>query len=605
MLSMSRAGGKSMAAKKRQGGRPTASRRALLAKAPTGIRGLDEITEGGFPRGRSTLICGGAGSGKTMLAGEFLVRGALDYGEPGVLMAFEESSTDLEQNLASLGFPLADLVAAKKMVVDCVHFESSEMVETSGYSLEGLFVRLDMAIQAVGARRVALDSLEVLFAHLRDGAALRSELRRLFVWLQRKGVTSVITAERGDGKLTRQGLEEYVSDCVLLLDNRVENQFATRRLRIVKYRGSRHGMNEYPFLMGSSGISVLPVTSMGLSHEVRSEQVSTGIKRLDAMLGGGGYYQGSSILISGGSGTGKTSISSYFVEATCRAGQRCLVFLFEESPSQVVRNMRSIGVDLERWVKRGLLRFHAARPNVCGLETHLVAMHEATQAFQPSAVVIDPVSNLQSAGTSQDANLLLTRLIDYYKTNQITTVFTSLTRREFDDQSSEVGVSSLMDTWILLRNMEEGGERNRVLLVLKSRGMSHSNQVREFQLTGGGVELMDVYVGPGGVLAGSARLAQEAREVSEAVTLAQQRDRLKEEMERRILNLRAQSESLRLEMEIAEREQERIKSENTALGESLLRNRRIMAEARRADAASGGGGVARSRLAGSLPNGRH
>ncbi|AXC10668.1 Circadian clock protein KaiC [Acidisarcina polymorpha] len=571
--------------RKRPPARPTYAR-LILPKAPTGIHGLDEILEGGLPRQRSTLVCGAAGSGKTLLAAEFLVRGAMEFDEPGVLIAFEETREDLTQNLASLGFPLAQLVTAKKMVLDYVHFERSEMLETGAYSLEGLFVRLEYAIDSIGAKRVAMDSLEVLFASLSDAALLRSELRRLFCWLHAKGVTSVITAERGEGTLTRHGLEEYVSDCVILLDNRVNNQFATRRLRIVKYRGSRHGMDEYPFIVGDHGISVLPITSVGLNHLTPAGRVLSGIQRLDAMLGGRGYHRGSSILISGGSGTGKTSIAAHLANSVCAAGQRCLIFLFEESPSQYIRNMRSLGLDLEPWIRCGLLLFHAARPTLCGLETHLVTMHRIAGEFKPSVVVIDPVTNLESGGTADEASSLLTRLIDFFKAKQITTLFTSLTRGGKDEETTDAGISSLMDTWILVRNVESGGERNRVLYVLKSRGMAHSNQVREFQLSDHGIELVDVYVGPGGVLTGAARLAQEAREAADLLLDEEEFARRRHEMDRSIQSLQAKSKSLALELKIAVRGRAQLGAQNGAKNKMLLANRLEMAQARRADASA-------------------
>lgn len=554
-----------------------------LRKSPVGIRGLDEILQGGLPTGRSTLVCGGAGSGKTLMATEFLVRGAREFGEPGVMMTFEETSEDLAQNVASLQFAIPELIAAKRMVVDHVHIQRDETVETGEYSLEGLFVRLGHAIDSVGAKRVALDSLEVLFASLADAAVLRAELRRLFQWLKGKGVTAIVTAERGDGKLTRQGIEEYVSDCVLLLDNRVADQLVTRRLRVVKYRGSGHGIDEYPFLIGERGFSVYPITSAALIHAAPVARIASGIPRLDQMLGGQGFYQGSSVLVSGNAGTGKTSIAAHLMRATCERGQRCLAFLFEESSAQMVRNIRSIGIDLEPWVERGLLRFHSSRPTMYGLEAHLDAIHREVEEFEPSVVVIDPITNLDSGGLRAEATSLLTRLIDFFKSRQITTLFTSLTHGTADAETSEAYISSIMDTWLLVRNVETGGERNRVLYVLKSRGMAHSNQVREFVIGKDGIELVDVYVGSGGVLTGAARVAQEAREAREADIADQQRHRMSMEMDHRLILLRAKSEALRLDIEIAERERESFNLSNAASREEELATRGRMAHARHAD----------------------
>jgi len=462
-----------------------------LAKTLTGIQGLDEITRGGLPKGRPTLVCGGPGSGKTLLALTFLVNGATQFDEPGVLMTFEENAEEIASDVASLGFDLPELIKANKLAVDYVRVERSEIEETGEYDLEGLFVRLDYAIQSVGARRVVLDTIESLFAGLKDDAILRSELRRLFRWLKDKGVTAVITGERGDGPLTKQGLEEYVSDAVILLDHRVHDQVSTRRLRVVKYRGSHHGTNEYPFLIDASGISVLPVSSMALAHDAPLNRISAGIPRLDTMLGDKGYYRGSTVLVSGGAGTGKTSLAAHFLDAACRRGERCLCFLFEESPQQLLRNMRSIGIDLEPWVTAGLLQFHADRPSRYGLETHLATMHQVVADFHPTAVVLDPVTNLMTVGTFSDVQAMLTRLIDHLKTENITAVLTSLTPGLTNVERTENSISSLMDTWIVLANDDVGGHHRRGLYVLKSRGMRHSNELREFVLTDQGLDIFD------------------------------------------------------------------------------------------------------------------
>ena len=460
-----------------------------LPKAATGIRGLDEITFGGLPKGRPTLVCGGPGSGKTLLALTFLVNGILDSNEPGVLMTFEENADEITSDVSSLGFDLPALIAAKKLVVDYVRVERSEIEETGEYDLEGLFVRLDYAIRSVGATRVVLDTIESLFAGLKDDAVLRAELRRLFRWLKDKGVTTVITGERGEGLLTKQGLEEYVSDAVILLDHRVHDQVSTRRLRVVKYRGSYHGTNEYPFLIDAAGISVLPVSSMALAHDAPLDRISTGIARLDGMFGDKGFYRGSTVLVSGTAGTGKTSLAAHFLDASCRRGERCLCFLFEESPQQLLRNMRSIGIDLEPWVKAGLLRFHADRPSRYGLETHLATMHELIADFKPTVTVLDPVTNLMTVGTFADVQAMLTRMIDHLKTENITALLTSLTPGQTELERTETSISSLMDTWIVLANDDLGARHRRGLYVLKSRGMPHSNELREFTLTDDGLNM--------------------------------------------------------------------------------------------------------------------
>ena len=523
--------------------------RPALAKSRTGIRGLDEITFGGLPRGRPTLVCGRAGCGKTLFSVEFLIHGVIDYDEPGVFVAFEETEEDLTKNVASLGYDLAELCRRKKLMIDYIRVERSEIEETGEYDLEGLFVRLGHAIDSIGAKRVVLDTIEAIFSGFQNTNILRAELRRLFRWLKDKGVTAVITAEQGDGTLTRHGLEEYVSDCVILLDHRVRDQISTRRLRVVKYRGSSHGTNEYPFLIDEQGISVLPITSLGLDHKASSERVSTGIDSLDQMLGGKGFYRGTSILLSGTAGTGKTSIAAHFVDAACRRGERCVYFSSEESPAQVTRNLRSIGLDLEPWIKKGLLHFDATRPNFNGLEMHLLRIHKLIDQIKPTIAVFDPLSGYLTLGDSLEVKSMLTRLLDYLKGRQITSIFNSLVEGGHSELQSEIGVSSLMDSWILLRNLEHNGERNRGLFILKARGIAHSNQIREFIFTDHGVELKDVYVGTEGVLTGSARAAQEAREKAAARLRLEATERKRRELERKRRALEAQILALRAQFE--------------------------------------------------------
>jgi len=480
-----------------------------ISKAASGISGFDQITGGGLPQGRATLVCGGPGCGKTIFAMEFLVRGA-DLGEPGVFVTFEESVRDLSRNVASLGFDLERLQREKKLAVDYVHVDPSEIEEAGGYSLDGLFVRLEHAINAVGAKRVAIDTLEVLFTGLQDTSLLRAEIQRLFRWLKERDLTAVITAEAGENSLTRQGLEEYVSDCVVVLAQKVQDQSATRYLRVVKYRGSTHGSNEYPFLIDDTGFSVVPATALQLDYEVSHDRVSSGVPGLDAMLGGKGYFRTSTVLVSGTAGTGKSILAAHLAHATCERGERCLLFAFEESPAQIERNMHSIGLDLGKWQKSGLLQVRATRPSLYGLEMHLVALHKAVAAFKPRTVILDPVSSFMSAGTPHQVKTMLVRLFDWLKTQQITTLLTYLSSPH-SREDTVVGISSLIDTWIELRDMEISGERNRTLYLLKSRGMRHSNQVRELLLSEQGVALADVYYGPDGVLIGSAKESDQRR----------------------------------------------------------------------------------------------
>ena len=567
---------------------PRAARPSLaLLKAPTGIQGLDELTQGGLPRGRPTLLCGNAGCGKTLLAMEFLVRGAVEFGEPGVFMSFEENPAELATNFASLGYDLRTLVAQKKVALDFVHLERSEIEESGEYDLEGLFVRLGHAIDSIGARRVVLDTVEALFSGLSNTAVLRAELRRLFRWLKAKGVTAVITGERGEHSLTRFGLEEYVADCVILLDHRVEGQIATRRLRIVKYRGSTHGTSEYPFLIDEGGISILPITSMGLTHEAGTERVSSGIPRLDAMMGGQGYYRGSTVLVSGTPGSGKTSLAAHFAHGAARREERCLWFAFEESPSQIVRNMRSIGLDLGPAVRSGVLHFHAERPTVCGLEMHLVTIHKWVIRSNPRVVIIDSITNFSSLGNEAQIKSMLVRLIDFFKMRKITVLLTSLTGGATLLEAADVSVSSLVDTWLLLRDVENGAERNRVLYLLKSRGMAHSNQVREFLLTNRGVELRDVYAGPmGSLLTGSARDGLEALEKAEALVREQAVEGQTRELGRKRQSMEAQVAALRAGFDVEQEKAGTTIKQDQTRDRVVASDRVAMARLRQADHAS-------------------
>jgi len=500
--------------------RNSRSSQEFVAKTPTGTAGLDEITKGGIPTGRNTLVCGGAGSAKTLFAMKYLLCGALQYNEPGLCVTFEENPEELAQNLASLGYDIAALVKKKMLLIDHVEIARHEFEETGEYDLSGLFVRMEHAIRSIGAKRVALDTIEVLFSGLPNEAIVRSELRRLFRWLKSQGVTTMITAETGRGTLTRHGLEEYVADCVILLDHRVTEQLSTRRLRVVKYRGSAHGTNEFPFLLDESGLSVVPITSVGLAHQARTERVSSGVEGLDLMTGGKGFFCNSSILISGTAGTGKSSFAAHFASAGCRRGERCLYFAFEESPSQIQRNMQSVGLNLEPWIRKGLLRILSSRPTSTGLEGHLARIHRDVEEFKPSIVVVDPITNLISAGDSTAVKSMLTRLIDYLKMENITALFTNLTVKGMVEETS-IGISSLMDTWIVLREMEvflrdvsgDAPERQRAIHILKSRGMSHSRKMEPFEITDDGIHMLKLRSSSDGrnAKAGTARVRRWAR----------------------------------------------------------------------------------------------
>jgi circadian clock protein KaiC len=558
-------------------------KRNTLPKAPTSIQGLDEITGGGLPKGRPTLICGGAGCGKTLFAMEFLVRGATLYKEPGVFISFEETESELTANVASLGFDLKKLVEQKKIWLEHIQIEKEEIAADGEYDLRALFVRIHQAIESIGAKRVVLDTIESLFTSLPNQTAIRTELRRLFGWLKKKGVTAIVTGERGSGTLTRQGLEEYVSDCVILLDHRVTDQSSIRRLRIVKYRGSTHGTNEYPFLIDEDGFSVLPVTSLGLNHHSSRERISSGIPRLDTMLSGKGYFRGSTVLVSGTAGTGKTSLAAQFVEAACKRGEKVLYFAFEESPSQFMRNMSSIGIHLEQYVQKGLLHFLATRPTLHGLEHHLATSIKLINQIKPQIVVLDPIDAFVIGSNQTEVKIMLLRLVDFLKTNNITAFFANLTKSNSNNELTDMSISSLIDTWLLLRDIEIGGERNRGLYILKSRGMDHSNQIREFILTNNGIELLDVYVGPEGVLTGSARLSQESKNDAEQLLRKQEIERNKYSLELKRAAMEAQIVVLKSEFKETESEALKVIELEKAKTETFAVDKKNMAESRKAD----------------------
>jgi len=514
--------------------------RKELPKSLTGIYGLDQITNGGLPKGRATLICGGTGTGKTMLAMEFLYRGITKYEEPGVFMAFEESTNDLTTNVTSLGFDLEVLVSEKKLVLDYVAVNAEEIVEAGGYNLDALFIRLGAAIDSVQAKRVVLDTIESLFSSLPNPTIVRAELRRLFRWLKDKGVTAVVTGESGVGNFTREGIEEYVSDCVINLTLHIDNGLASRGLRIVKYRGSNHGANEYPFVIDRDGFSLIPITSGRLDYTVDQERVSTGVPGLDLMLGGKGFYRGSAILISGASGTGKSTFMSKFAESACSRNERVVFFSFEESPSQISRNMRSIGIAFEKYLATGLLCIESARASQCGLDMHLLNMQSVINRFNPKVVIIDPITSLRDIASEYDLKRAMVKLIDYMKSKDITMMIGSLADSSEPADSSSLSISSLLDSWILLRDIESNGERNRALFIRKSRGMPHSNKVREFIITDHGVEVLDVFSGPEGILVGGAREIGSAKQVAINMLKRELEERDMTETETKIKHLHSQ-----------------------------------------------------------------
>ena len=558
-------------------------RKIELPKAPTGINGFDDVTYGGLPRGRPTLVAGGAGSGKTMFAMEFIVHGATMFNEPGVYVTFEENITDLKKNFASLGFDLQKLIDEKKIAVDHVFVERSQIEETGEYNLEALFIRLGYAIDSIGAKRVALDTIEVLFAGLRNDAVVRSELLRLFRWLKDRGISAVVTGEKGEKTLTRYGLEEYIADCVIMLDNRVTEELATRRLRVIKYRGSEHGADEHPFIIGKDGITIFPITSIKTDYKISKERISTGVAGLDTMLDGKGYFRGSSVLVSGTAGTGKTSFAAYFADATCGRGEKCLYFAFEETQDQIIRNMSSIGIDLAQWVKKGLLKFHITRPALYGLETHLVMMEDDIKKFNPRSVVIDPITDFSAVGGGREVKSMLTRLNDLMKSRSISIFFTDLIRGDIRPESPELYISSLIDTWIMLRNFEYSGERSRGITVLKSRGMPHSNQIREFVITGDGIELIKPYIGPAGVFMGSAKIAQEAKDNAALLDARRDIEHTKVKLAEKHKELEARLTALKAEYTVEETELVKSLEQKEQSLDIMMKDRKVMSKARKSE----------------------
>lgn len=552
-----------------------------IKKSLTGIEGFDELTLGGLPTGRPTLVCGSAGCGKTLFASTFLLNGAREFDEPGLFVTFEERPSDIVSNVASLGFEMDKLVEEGRILIEHIAVDPSELAEIGDYDLEALFLRLEFAIEQVGAKRIVLDTIESLFSAFTNPAILRAEIRRLFDWLKERGMTTVITGERGDGSLTRQGLEEYVSDCVLLLDHRVTNQISTRRLRIVKYRGTAHGTNEYPFLIDQEGFSVLPVSALGLNHKVFEERISSGVSDLDEMLVGGGFYRGSSILVSGVAGSGKSSLSACFAAAACSRGEKALYFSFEESPDQTIRNMRSIGIDLQPWVEQGRFRHIAARPTFYSLEMHLAVMLREVTRFKPTLVVLDPISAFIGNADHLEVQSTMLRMVDFLKFRGITGVFTHLTHGQGEVVETDVGLSSLMDAWILLLNRESSGEFNRELYLLKARGTAHSNQVREFVLSSDGIRLLPPYIGEGRALTGSARRAQEAQDRRIEAERAATMELRQAEIEKRHQKLKAEIDALNSELQADALELDRIRQSEDSYKTQARLDRAEMEKSRR------------------------
>jgi len=551
----------------------TDDKKFILEKASSGVPGFEDITHGGLPRGRPTLVCGSAGCGKTLFGMQFLVKGAIEKDEPGVFVAFEETESDLRTNVASLGWDLDTLFNQKKFTVESIIISPDEITEAGQYDLEGLFVRLDAAIREVGARRIVLDTVETLFGAFMDAHIVRAEFRRLLQWLKDRGITAIVTAERGDGHLTRFGIEEYVSDCVIELSQTMHGQTTRRHLRILKYRGSGHGTNAYPFLIGQRGIHLFPVTELGLDFPVSEERISSGIHRLDEMLGGKGFYRASSLLLSGTAGTGKSSISASFAAAACARGEQVLYISYEESRTQIIRNMKSIGIDLQKWYENGRLVFHTERVTSHDLEEHFFLVKEIIDINQPEVVIIDPVSNMLQMGSPNEVKNLMTRLIDLLKSRGITTLATELVSGGNPMEATNTDISSLIDSWLLLREIESGGERNRLLYVLKSRGMSHSHQVREFILTDHGIELKDVYEGPAGLVTGTARYTQERQEEAQRQHRLEEIERRKNELARKQNLKAAKLKEIEAQFRGEEEELERMIREAEQEEETFLQTR--------------------------------
>ena len=460
-----------------------------LPKSLTGIQGLDDITYGGIPQNRPTLLVGSIGTGKTIFAMEYIINGITMFNEPGVFMTFEEQTDELQINVTSMGYNLSKLIADNKIYLEHLHIDHREIQATGKYDIEGLFIRIEMAIEKVKAKRIVLDALDTLFIGL-DSQILRSEIKRLFFWLKEKKVTAIITSEVGDIFLTRLGFEEVVADCVIELNNRLNNQISTRRLRIVKYRGSYHSTNEYPFMIDHKGITIFPIISEAPQIIVSNERISSGIKQIDEMLDGRGFYVGSSILVSGSAGTGKSSIAASFIKDVCEKKGTALYCAFEEAPNQIKRNMASIGIFLEPYEKSGNLHFYYSRPTLQTLELHFIAIKKLIKQINPSVVILDPITNLMIENINSDIRTMLTRFVDYLKMEQITVLLTAtLTVSSLELIQSNEGISSMVDTCIMIQEKNIIDSRRRTLYIMKSRGICNSKKEVEFIITSEGISI--------------------------------------------------------------------------------------------------------------------
>lgn len=551
-----------------------------LAKCPTGIEGLDTLTNGGLPRNRLTLICGSAGSGKTSLGIEFLVQGIIKYDEPGLFITFEEKPQEIIENAASIGFDLEDLINKKKLFIEYIPVQEEEVMQSGDYTLEALFIRFEQVITSIAVKRVTLDTLDSIFASLGNTPVLRAEIYRLFNWLKQKNITSLVTSEAGITTLSRNGLEEYISDCVISLRTNIVSEVLTRFLRVVKYRGSKHGTNEYPFLITDIGINLFPITSNYLNNIVSTEFVSTGVKELDEMMDNKGYYRGSTVLVTGTAGTGKSSLAAVFSNSICQTGERCIYFTFEEMINQILRNMSSVNLNLQQWIDKDLLKFYAYRSPTYGLETHLLTIQNVIKEFKPHAVIIDPITNFDLIGTELEIKSMMTRLIDFLKAQQITALFTSLATTIDPREQTEIGISSLIDSWLVLQNLEQAGERTRGITILKSRGIAHSNQIREFIITSNGIKLEKIYVGPNGILTGSARLDQEEQEKLHLLLQEKETLRRKKLLEHKKALLEAKIMALKSEFDADVEEIESLIMKEEIQNKRILETRSAMAKRR-------------------------
>ena len=535
----------------------------------TGVKGLDDVLGGGIPQGHAMLLVGKPGTGKSILSMEYLLHGIELHKENGVYISFEESEKQIISNAASFGWKFEEMVKKNKLAISYIDMQPEQMRTVGDYDLSALILRVKGAIKKVNARRVVIDGINNLLSTFDDERIIRSDLLRLIREIKEVNATIFITGERGHDSWSKMGFEEYLADGLMHLDNRTDGNYQTREIQVVKCRGINHYTGKSPFIINSEGMSIRPLITADFDYKVLKSRVSTGIADIDNMLGGKGLYRGSTVYITGPSGAGKTSISSSFANGACSRGERALFLAFEESSDQIIRNMKSIGLSLDKWVNEKLLYFYTARATTNSLEGHLDNIMTMVREVEPTCVVLDPISAFRPIANENETKLMLIRLNDYLRARKITTVFTALSSDGEYSEHADVQLSSIADTWIVVRIMDYKGERNNVMQLMKSRGMSHSRQMKEMYFTGNGLKLQNVYQGPEGVLTGAARIGQEKYEKLKEARNVIEIDKNRKKIERKKSLLEASIEALKHEYE------EELEALHAAIEEAEEQNSKI------------------------------